>query len=367
MSKARIIIAGGGTGGHIFPAVAVAKAIKTLQPDADILFVGAKGKMEMEKVPQAGFNIEGLDIAGFNRTHLWKNWSLPFKLIQSFWQVRSIFKRFQPTAAFGVGGYSSFPVLKLAQQKGIPTFLHESNAFAGKANQMLGKNASKVFVAGAGMEKFFPASKLMITGNPVRKEIAAPQKDAAAARQQFGLQPNVPVLLIIGGSLGARSINQAIEHNLPALLQSGWQVIWQTGKLFEAEAKAAVANNPQVWTSAFIEDMSAAYAAADIVVSRAGAMSVAELCIVAKPAVFVPFPFAAEDHQTANAMQLVNAGAAAMVADADAKQTLVPTVLELMHKEHTRQHMQQQLKQLARLDADTIIAKEILNTIHAIA
>lgn len=367
MSKARIIIAGGGTGGHIFPAVAVAKAIIALQPDADILFVGAKGKMEMEKVPQAGFKIEGLDIAGYNRTHLWKNWSLPFKLLKSFLQVRSIFHRFQPTAAFGVGGYSSFPVLKLAQQKGIPTFLHESNAFAGKANQMLGKKASKVFVASTGMEKFFPANKLMITGNPVRKEIVAPQKDVAEARRQFGLLPNVPVVLIIGGSLGARSINQAIEHNLDALLKSGWQVIWQTGKLFATEAKTAVANNTQVWTGAFIEDMGAAYAASDIVVSRAGAMSVAELCIVAKPPVFVPFPYAAEDHQTANAMQLVNAGAAAIVPDAEAKQRLVPTVLELIQNEHTRLNMQQQLKQLAKLDADILIAKEILNTIHAIA
>lgn len=365
MSGVRLIIAGGGTGGHIFPAVAVANAIKEIQPDAEILFVGANGKMEMEKVPQAGYPIKGLDIAGFNRSHWWKNISLPVKLVKSFIQVRSIFNAFQPQAAFGVGGYSSFPVLRLAQAKGIPTFLHESNAFAGKSNIMLGKNATRIFVATTGMEKFFDANRLEISGNPVRKEIAQISISREAAVQSFGLDVAKPVLLVVGGSLGARSVNTAIKEGLDKIQQAGLQLIWQTGKPFAQEAKAAVANRTGVWQNDFITNMAAAYAAADVVVSRSGAMSVTELCMAGKPVVFVPFPFAAEDHQTANAMALVNEGAALVVKDSEAATQLVDTVLALAADHEKRTAMSDQIKKMARYDADKLIAKRILDSIHA--
>lgn len=302
----KVILAGGGTGGHIFPAIAIANALKKLEPSVDILFVGAKGKMEMEKVPQAGYKIEGLDIAGFNRSSLIKNFGLPFKLVKSFFQVRGIIQRFQPDAVIGVGGYSSFPVLRYAQAKGIPTFIHESNSFAGKSNILLGKNATKVFVASDGMQKFFPADKLQVTGNPVRPAIVASASiEQAEAKQFFGLDAQKKTLLVVGGSLGARSINEAIASGINALLEAGLQIIWQTGKTDAQRWKEAAAGMKGAWVNEFITEMQNGYAAADIVVSRAGAMAIAELCVVKKPVVFVPFPFAAEDHQTANANHLV--------------------------------------------------------------
>jgi UDP-N-acetylglucosamine--N-acetylmuramyl-(pentapeptide) pyrophosphoryl-undecaprenol N-acetylglucosamine transferase len=353
-----ILIAGGGTGGHIFPAVAVANALRRLQPTCNILFVGAKGKMEMEKVPQAGYNIEGLDIAGFNRTHWWKNLTLPWKLIKSFWQVHSIFRAYKPDAVFGVGGYSSYPVLKTAQAKGIPTFLHESNAFAGKANQMLGKRAVKVFVAAEGMERFFPAEKLLLTGNPVRSELQHIGVDAASARRFFGLAPDKVTLLVLGGSLGARSINEAVHAGLPQLLNAGIQVLWQTGKAWQHKA-----SDSQVSQHTFIAEMDKAYAAADMVISRAGAMSVAELCMAGKPAIFVPFPFATEDHQTANAMALVNKQAAILIKDADAAVQLVPAVLALAADTEKRQQMATNIAAQALRHADEVIAEAILKSI----
>ncbi|MCU0333456.1 MAG: undecaprenyldiphospho-muramoylpentapeptide beta-N-acetylglucosaminyltransferase [Chitinophagaceae bacterium] len=353
-----ILIAGGGTGGHIFPAVAVANALRRLQPACNILFVGAQGKMEMEKVPQAGYDIKGLDIAGFNRTHWWKNLTLPWKLLKSFWQVQSIFKAFRPDAVFGVGGYSSYPVLKTAQAKGIPTFLHESNAFAGKANTMLGRRAAKVFVAVEGMQQFFPADRLMLTGNPVRSEIQNINIDAASARRFFHLAADKLTLLVIGGSLGARSINEAVHSGLAQLLAADIQVLWQTGKAWQQTA-----TNQQVSQHTFIADMDKAYAAADMVISRAGAMSVAELCMVGKPAVFVPFPFAAEDHQTANAMALVNKHAAIIVKDADAAAQLVPAVLALAADAGKRQQMASNMAAQALRHADEVIAKTILKSV----
>lgn len=367
MSSVKIIIAGGGTGGHIFPAIAVANAIRQIEPSAQILFVGAKGKMEMEKVPQAGYEIKGLDIAGFNRTHWWKNISLPIKLIKSFWQVRSIFQSFKPDAAFGVGGYSSYPVLKYAQVKAVPTFLHESNAFAGKSNIMLGKKAQQVFVATTGMEQFFPAEKITITGNPVRKEIARNSCDQSTAKQAFGLDATKPALLVIGGSLGARTINEAVNIGIEKILHAGWQLIWQTGKPFAATAKQTATDKTGVWQNDFITKMNEAYAAADIIISRSGAMSVAEICMAAKPVVFVPFPFAAEDHQTANAMALVNENAALLVKDSAAATHLIDTVITLAANEMKQQQMKRNLASLAKYDADTMIAKKILNTIHGVA
>ena len=311
----KIIIAGGGTGGHIFPAIAIANALKMLHPGIHILFIGAKGKMEMEKVPQAGYEIKGLDIAGFNRQSLLKNVGLPLKLIKSFFQVQKIFREFKPDAVIGVGGYSSFPVLRYAQSKGIDSFIHESNAFAGKANIFLGKKATKIFVASEGMEKFFPENKIMITGNPVRKNIT----DADITREQgldfFGLDSNKKTVLAIGGSLGARSINEAIARNIDVFDANHLQLIWQTGKSTAADYQITGSGRRNIWVNDFITEMEMAYAAADMVISRAGAMSVAELCVTGKPVIFVPFPFAAEDHQTSNAMYLVNKQAGLMVKD----------------------------------------------------
>lgn len=360
----RIIIAGGGTGGHIFPAIAVAQAIKALAPDAAILFVGALGKMEMEKVPQAGFQIQGITIAGFNRSQLLKNITLPWKLVKSFFQVSAIFKSFQPNAVFGVGGYSSFPVLKYAQTKNIATYIHESNAFAGKANTWLAKNTVKIFTGTLGMESFFPANKILVTGNPIRKNIIDHSYTKETALQVFGLEVTKKTILIIGGSLGANSINKAIQSNLVSFFENNIQLIWQTGKP-NAELYAQSAHSyDNVYVQSFIDNMSAAYAAVDMVISRSGAMAVAEICITGKPAVFVPYPLAAEDHQTYNAMTLVNNKAAAIVKDKEVGNVLIPTVLELLSSDEQMQAMQNNIKAFAFSNADEIIAKEILKQIN---
>lgn len=355
------LIAGGGTGGHIFPAIAIANAIKKINPDAQILFVGAKGKMEMDKVPQAGYNIKGLDIAGFNRSSLLKNISLPFKLIKSFWQVKNIVSEFKPTAAIGVGGYSSFPVLKFCQSKGIKTYIHESNSFAGKSNILLGKNATKIFVASDGMEKFFPKNKLMITGNPVRKTIVDSSISREEAINFFGLENNKKTVLIVGGSLGAKSINEAIAKNLEQFTKNDIQLIWQTGKTTAEQFIAIAKDKKGIWVNAFIEKMEMAYAASDVVISRSGAMSVAELCVVKKPVVFVPFPFAAEDHQTVNAKHLVDKNAALIIKDSEAKNVLVETVIALVNNEIKQNELKQNIQSLAVTNADDVIAKTILS------
>jgi UDP-N-acetylglucosamine--N-acetylmuramyl-(pentapeptide) pyrophosphoryl-undecaprenol N-acetylglucosamine transferase len=359
----RIIIAGGGTGGHIFPAIAIANAIKKADDRVKILFVGAKGKMEMEKIPQAGYQISGLDIAGFNRSSLIKNIGLPFKLVKSFFQVRSIVRAFAPDAVIGVGGYSSFPVLRYAQAKGIPTFIHESNSFAGKSNILLGKKATAVFVASEGMEKFFPPGKIIKTGNPVRKTIAQAAISRDEAVRFFSLDPGKKTVLVVGGSLGAKSINETIDKHLDDLLASDLQLIWQTGKPYEAIASQRAAGKADVWTGAFITQMEYAYAAADIVVSRAGAMAITELCVVKKPVVFVPYPYAAEDHQTANAQNLVKKQAALMVKDNEALDKLVPMIVALARDEQRQDELKKNIAALAVYDADEQIAKKILDLI----
>jgi UDP-N-acetylglucosamine--N-acetylmuramyl-(pentapeptide) pyrophosphoryl-undecaprenol N-acetylglucosamine transferase len=360
----RIIIAGGGTGGHIFPAIAIANALKKQEPQTEILFVGANGKMEMEKVPQAGYKIEGLDIAGFNRSSLIKNIGLPMKLLKSFFQVRKIFKAFQPDAVIGVGGYSSFPVLRFAQAKEIPSFIHESNSFAGKSNILLGKKATKVFVASDGMERFFPVDKIVVSGNPIRPSIA----DVASVSKEealkfFGLQAEKKTLLVVGGSLGARSINEAVAEGLNDLVQNGLQIIWQTGNTDSNRWKEAAKGQPSVWMKDFITEMEKGYAAADIVISRAGAMAKAELCVVRKPVLFVPFPFAAEDHQTVNAMNLVEKHAALMVKDSEAINKVVPTIIELAKNEQEQNELKENIGKYAVVNADEMIAKEILKSI----
>lgn len=359
----RIIIAGGGTGGHIFPAIAIANAIVKLEPQTEILFVGAKGKMEMEKIPQAGFKIEGLDIAGFNRSSLIKNIDLPFKLIKSFIQVREIFKRFKPTAVIGVGGYSSFPVLKFAQSKGIPTFIHESNSFAGRSNIMLGKKATKIFVASGGMEKFFPANKILVSGNPVRSGISKTTVSREEGIRFFGLNPDKKTVLSIGGSLGAKSINESLDKDLDEFEKNNLQLIWQTGKPYAAKGKERAGGKTNVWAGDFINQMEYAYAAADLVVSRSGAMAIAELCVMKKAVIFVPFPFAAEDHQTMNAQSLVNKNAGIMIKDREALKQLVPAVISLSGDENKQRQLISNISKLAITNADDIIAKEILGSI----
>lgn len=360
----RIVIAGGGTGGHIFPAVAVANALRKLDASVDILFIGARGKMEMEKVPKAGYPIEGLTIAGFDRGNLLANWQLPFKLLASFGQVHRIFRRFRPHAAFGVGGYSSYPVLRYAQRVGIPTYLHEANAFGGKSNTMLSRRAVRVFAGTHGMERFFPASKLLFTGNPVRQEILNSRVSRAEALAFFGLEATKTTLLVVGGSLGALSVNKAIAKGIDAWLAQGYQLIWQTGKPFAAEGKQVAAGKAGVFVSDFITEMDKAYAAADMVISRAGAMSVTELCLAGKAVIFVPFPYAAEDHQTANARALTDKDAAWMVPDAEAADTLIDKALALAANAPLRRQMEHNVKHLAAADADVVIATIILEDLN---
>jgi UDP-N-acetylglucosamine--N-acetylmuramyl-(pentapeptide) pyrophosphoryl-undecaprenol N-acetylglucosamine transferase len=359
----KIVIAGGGTGGHIFPAIAIANALKKVDNTIEFLFVGAKGKMEMEKVPQAGFNIKGLDIAGFNRSSLIKNITLPLKLIKSFLQVRSIFKTFCPDVVIGVGGYASFPVLRFAQARGIKTFIHESNSFAGKSNILLGKKAVKVFTGTDGMQNFFPADKIIVTGNPVRNSISNGQVTKKMALDFFSLAENKQTILVLGGSLGAKSINEAVHAGLGKATAAGVQIIWQTGKLFAQKAIADVVDMKGIWASDFISKMEYAYSAADVVIARAGAMTVAELCTVKKPVIFVPYPFAAEDHQTVNAMQLVNKQAAKMVKDATAATELMDMALALVNDKEAQEKLIKNITPLGIANADERIAEEIVKNL----
>jgi UDP-N-acetylglucosamine--N-acetylmuramyl-(pentapeptide) pyrophosphoryl-undecaprenol N-acetylglucosamine transferase len=361
----RIIIAGGGTGGHIFPALAIATALKREVPSLEILFVGAKGKMEMDKIPEAGYKIIGLSIAGYDRSSLMKNIKLPFKLMQSFLQVTRILNAFKPNAVIGVGGYSSFPVLRIAQARKIATFIHESNSLAGRSNIMLGKRAVKIFVASHGMEKYFPANKIIITGNPVRNTFSK-KIEKYEATKFFGLDPEVKTVFVMGGSLGATSINETIDANIDAFKKNGLQLIWQTGKLYSAQAAKAEEDRNNIWTNAFIDRMELAYAAADVVVARSGAMTIAELSVVGKASVFVPYPFAAEDHQAMNAIALVKQNAALMVRDADVHSHLMETVLALIKDDKKIHELQINILKNGNIKADETIANEILKEIKAL-
>jgi len=360
----RIIIAGGGTGGHIFPAIAIANALRKKDGSIEILFVGAKGKMEMEKVPQAGYKIIGLDIAGFNRSSLIKNIGLPFKIIKSYFQARKIMNEFRPDAVIGVGGYASFPMLQLAQQRNIPTVIQEQNSFAGKTNMILGKRAKKICVAYEGMEKFFPKEKIVITGNPVRAAISQSTVSKTEGLKFFQLAEGKKTVFVVGGSLGAKSMNEAVDAHLDELLNAGLQVIWQTGKLYLGKARDRAAGKPGVWVNDFITKMEDAYAAADIVISRAGAIAIAELCVMKKPVLFVPFPFAAEDHQTVNAMSLVNKNAALIVKDSEAKDKVMPMIIELSKNETKQNELKNNISQLAITNADEKIAEEIFSVLR---
>ena len=355
----RFIIAGGGTGGHIFPAIAIANAIKKHLPQAEILFVGAQGKMEMEKVPAAGYEIKGITIAGFNRSSLLKNIGLPFKMIKSFMQVKNIFKSFTPDAVIGVGGYSSFPVLKYAQHKGIKTFIHESNSFAGKSNKMLAKNATAVFTATAGMETFFPAAKIIITGNPIRQVLQDKKVNKTEALNFFNLVTDKKTVLSVGGSLGAQSINEALGKNLNAFGENNLQLIWQTGTGFMQQAKEKAAGKKNIYVTDFINKMEYGYAAADVVISRSGAMALSELAVMQKPSIFVPYPFAAEDHQTANAKKLVNEQAALMIKNSEVNEGLMPMLLDLCADENLQETLATNIGLQAKENADEKIVTEI--------
>lgn len=361
----RIIIAGGGTGGHIFPAIAIANAIRKIEPDADILFVGAKGKMEMEKVPQAGYPIEGLEIVGFNRSNMLKNLLLPFKLLKSFGQAKSVIKRFKPDAVVGVGGYASFPILRVAQNMRIPTLIQEQNSYAGKSNKILGQRARVICVAYEGMDKFFPASKLLYTGNPVRAAITQSAVVIEDALRHFGLMPGKPTLFAVGGSLGAKSINEALLPHLAEFVNKDIQLIWQTGKLYYDTAKSAAAPfATHVKVYDFINVMDFAYKAADAVISRAGALAIAELCVVKKPVIFVPYPFAAEDHQTQNAMSLVNHQAAIMIRDSEAGERLVKEGISLVQNKALMEKLSANIAPLGNTNADMTIARAVLGMIQ---
>lgn len=359
----RIIISGGGTGGHIFPAVSIANAIKELQPNTEILFVGAEGRMEMHRVPAAGYPIKGLPVAGFDRKNLLKNIPVLIKLFKSQRLARKIVKDFRPHAAVGVGGYASGPTLKVAGSMGIPTLLQEQNSYAGVTNKLLAKQAKKICVAYEGMERFFDKSKIILTGNPVRQGLLNHSIQREEAISSFGLDPQKKTVLILGGSLGARTINQCLMANLDKVKSSGVQFIWQTGKIYIKEARKAVAQAgelPMLHVTDFISDMATAYSAADLVISRAGAGSISEFCLLQKPVILVPSPNVAEDHQTKNALALVNKNAALYVKDAEAKDLLLDKAIEAVNQPELLKNLSKNIAELAFTDSANVIAKEVI-------
>jgi UDP-N-acetylglucosamine--N-acetylmuramyl-(pentapeptide) pyrophosphoryl-undecaprenol N-acetylglucosamine transferase len=364
----RIIVSGGGTGGHIFPAIAIANELRERYPAVQILFVGAEGKMEMEKVPEAGYTIIGLPVAGLQRRLTLKNLLFPFKLIASLRKAFKIIKEFKPDVAVGVGGYASGPVLYAAASSGVATLVQEQNSYAGLTNKMLSARAKTICVAYPGMDKFFPEGKIKYTGNPIRKNILDYPTQKEEALHVFGLSDKAKTIFVMGGSLGARTINQSILAEINLLIESGVQVLWQTGKLYYAECLAVVeekkATNIKVLD--FIKDMNLAYAAADIVVSRAGALSISELCLVGKPVILVPSPNVAEDHQTKNAMSLVQADAAMIIKDEQAVRTLVPAALQLLADESKQAVLAINITKFAKPDAAAQIVQEILKLVKKI-
>ncbi|MDR2910484.1 MAG: undecaprenyldiphospho-muramoylpentapeptide beta-N-acetylglucosaminyltransferase [Bacteroidales bacterium] len=360
-SKLKIIVSGGGTGGHIFPAISIADAIKSLNPNVKILFVGATGRMEMERVPAAGYQIVGLPVAGFQRRLTFKNITFFFKLAASILKARKIIRSFKPDAVAGVGGYASGPVMRAAAAKQIPTLIQEQNSYPGVTNRLLAKKAVKICTAYPDMERFFPPEKIILTGNPVRRAILN-KADRNEACREFGLQPDRQTILIIGGSLGAGSINKAVQSKLNMLKDGNVQVIWQTGKHYypEMSASAARYNLANLKVMPFIQRMDLAYAVADVVISRAGAGTISELALLGKAAVLVPSPNVSEDHQTKNAMALVNKKAAVLVRDADAHEHLLAEVEKLVCNTSLIAELQTNIHEFAKPDADTLIAHHVL-------
>lgn len=374
MKETRVIVSGGGTGGHIFPAISIANAIRQLRPEAKILFVGAEGRMEMQRVPDAGYEIIGLPVAGFDRKRLWRNVSVLIKLIRSQWKARKIIKKFKPQVAVGVGGYASGPTLKMAATMGIPTLIQEQNSYAGVTNKLLAKQAKKICVAYEGMDRFFPQEKIILTGNPVRQTLVTEQVSREDAAKHFGLDPNRKTVLIIGGSLGARTLNETMIANLNMIqAHPEVQFIWQVGKIYIDQVKEAlraysgelvcnshIATMPNLYVNDFIKHMEYAYGIADLVVSRAGAGSISEFCLLGKPVILVPSPNVAEDHQTQNALALVRRDAALYVKDAEAKEKLVELAIETVKDNDKLQALNRNILEMALPDSAEIIAKEVL-------
>ena len=359
----RIIISGGGTGGHIFPAVSIANALKAKRPDARILFVGALGRMEMQRVPAAGYDIVGLPVCGFDRKHLWRNIAVLWKLAKSQLKARRIIKEFRPQVAVGVGGYASGPTLKVAGMMGIPTLIQEQNSYAGVTNKLLAQKAEKICVAYEGMERFFPAGKIIMTGNPVRQDLLDRQTDRSEAVRSFGLDPEKKTILIIGGSLGACTINQCVLSHLDLIRSSGVQFIWQTGKIYIDDARRRVAEAgelPMLHVTDFISRMDLAYSAADLVISRAGAGSISEFCLLRKPVVLVPSPNVAEDHQTKNALALVDKEAALYVKDSEAQEKMLATAIDAVNDAPRLRTLSENIAKLAFYNSADRIADEVL-------
>lgn len=374
MKETRVIVSGGGTGGHIFPAISIANAIRQLRPEAKILFVGAEGRMEMQRVPDAGYEIIGLPVAGFDRKRLWRNVGVLIKLVRSQWKARKIIKKFKPQVAVGVGGYASGPTLKMAATMGIPTLIQEQNSYAGVTNKLLAKQAKKICVAYEGMERFFPQEKIILTGNPVRQTLVSEQVSREDAAKHFDLDPNRKTVLIIGGSLGARTLNETMIANLNMIqAHPEVQFIWQVGKIYIDQVKEAlrtysgelvcnshIATMPNLYVNDFIKHMEYAYGIADLVVSRAGAGSISEFCLLGKPVILVPSPNVAEDHQTQNALALVRRDAALYVKDVEAKEQLVELAIETVKDNDKLQALNRNILEMALPDSAEIIAKEVL-------
>lgn len=362
----RIVISGGGTGGHIFPAISIANAIKSLHPDAEILFVGALGRMEMQRVPAAGYKIIGLPICGFDRKNLLNNIKVLFKIWKSQRMAKEIIKNFKPMAAVGVGGYASGPMLNQAAKMGIPCLIQEQNSYAGVTNKLLAKKANRICVAYDDMERFFPADKIIKTGNPVRQSLLDTKISKEDAIRSFGLDPAKKTILLVGGSLGARTINESVLQHLDLVSQSGIQFIWQTGKYYSEQIAEELKNKKpdNLIVTDFISDMGTAYKATDLVISRAGASSISEFCLIGKPVILVPSPNVAEDHQTKNAMALVNKQAAVFVKDSEAPGILLDKAIELVKDNEKLKNLSENILQLALPDSADIIAKEVIKMIR---
>ena len=363
----RVIISGGGTGGHIFPAVSIANAVKAMRPDAKILFVGALGRMEMQRVPAAGYEIKGLPICGFDRKNLLKNVKVLYKIWKSQRMAKKIIKDFRPQVAVGVGGYASGPTLNKAAAMGIPCLIQEQNSYAGVTNKLLAKKAEKICVAYEGMEQFFPAEKIILTGNPVRQALLETTITREDAIRSFGLDPEKKTILLVGGSLGARTINESMLRHLDLIKESGLQFIWQTGKYYSAEIAERLKGQelPNLKVTDFITDMGSAYRAADLVISRAGASSISEFCLIGKPVILVPSPNVAEDHQTKNALALSTRGAAIYIKDAEAPETLLQTAIDTVNDADKLKSLSENVLKLALPDSANIIAKEVIALAHS--
>ena len=358
----KYLISGGGTGGHIFPAISIANALKQIDPHCEVLFIGAEGHMEMERVPAAGYNIEGLKVEGLDRQHLLRNVKVICNLLSSLPKARRIIKNFKPDVAVGVGGYASAAALLVAKSMNIPIVLQEQNGFAGVANKLLAKKAEKICVAYSGMERFFPADKIILTGNPIRQNLFNPELDKNEAYAAFGFKNNIPTLLVMGGSLGAMTINNGMIKGLKQFAQAGVQVIWQTGKRYFADAKKAFDENPcsNVLVTDFISRMDYAYVIADVVVARAGASTISELTFLGKPSILIPSPNVAEDHQTHNAMALANQNAAICLPDKEAEEKLAPLAIDLLLDDERKSSIAENSKKMAQNDSALRIANEIV-------